>query len=154
MADFSAILSKKADKIVKPPVRPAGTYISVIQGSPSFNKVKTKDGEKPVIQFKIKLISPQSDVDPDQLSEPGLGEVTSWAPLNKDFWVDSPAGEYALTEFLENVLDISKKGKSVAEMLAESPGKQLMVTVIHKPGQNRQTGEAEIYANLGACARA
>jgi len=153
MADFSAILGKKATEVVKPPVKPVGTYIAQIAGLPKQENPTVQGEERVVLSFPIKLLSAQADVDPDKLSAPGMGEIHSWPAFKKDFWIDDPQGEYALTQFLTHTLDIPQEG-TLGEMVAQAVGKQLIAEIIHKPYISKQTGEPEIAANLGKTAKA
>ena len=154
MADFTSVLSKKADDVVKPPVKPAGVYLAQISGLPSQENPTVQGTERVVLSFPVKLIAAQSGVDSDALSNPLLGDISSWQAFKKDFWIDDPQGEFALKNFLTGVLEIASAGKTLGEMVAESVGHQFLVTIIHKPFISKTTGEPDIAANLGPVAKA
>jgi hypothetical protein len=152
MSDFMSILNKPVEDVAKPKPRPVGTYLGAIQGMPAQKMVTVQGEEKPIISFSIKLVMAQGDVDSESLTE--HGDVSSWPPYKKDFWVDTPEGEWALRQFLTNTLAIDAEGgKTFGEMLAEAPGKQLNVGLKHRPFVNKQ-GEAEIATEIGSTAKA
>lgn len=155
MVDFVDILSKKVDEVEKPKPRPVGTYLASIAGMPKQKKVNVQGEEKPIISFSCKILAPREDVDQGDLAE--HGDPSAWMPFNRDIWVDSPEGEWALRQFLQNTLDIDPgpkgKSKSLGEMCAEAPGRQLLITLKHRPFQNK-AGEMEIATEIGATAKA
>ncbi len=151
MVDFTAALNTSVDAVEKPKPRPVGSYTAVLVGMPSQKTVVVQGDEKPIISFSCKVISAGPDVDQDALAE--CGDLSSWPPFKRDIWIDSPEGQFALKQFLTNTLDLDAKGKSFAELLAESPGKQLTITLKHRPFMNRD-GEADISTEIGATAKA
>lgn len=154
MPDFTDVLGKKAADVEKPVPKPVGSYLASIQGMPKQKKVNAQDEERLIISFACKAQSPMDDVDADDLANPKVGEVSIWPSFNRDFWVDTPEGEYQLREFLTKVLDIEPEDKTLGEMCAESPGKQLIITLKHRPYTDRNTNEAEIATDIGGVAKA
>lgn len=158
MVDFAAILGKKATDIEKPLPKPTGTYLGQITGMPEQRTVTVNGEERGILARKVRLIMPLADVDQSAIGSKGIGEITSWAPFSYDSWIDTPEGEFQYREFLVNVLGIDpgtpKNPRSLGEMAAEEAGKQLSVTIIHKPYTNKSTGQPEIAANIGAVAKA
>lgn len=156
MVDFTSVLSKKTSEVEKPKPKPVGTYLSTVSGMPKQKSITVQGEEKGIISFSIKLMSPQEDVDQEDLANFG-SDVTSWPPFNRDIWIDSPEGEWALRQFLTNTLGIEpgegKNEKTLGEMCAEAPGKQLLATLKHRPFMNKQN-EAEISTEIGATAKA
>jgi hypothetical protein len=150
MVDFTSILSLKADGVEKPKPKPTGSYLAAIVGHPAQKEVKVQGEEKPIISFQCKVIAPGPDV---SLSSED-GDPSSWAPFRHDIWVDGPEGQYRLRAFLENTLGLAVKGKSFSELLAEVPGKQLMIVLKHRPYIDRDSGEAAIAAEIGTTAKA
>lgn len=154
MPDFTDILSKKASTVEKPVPKPVGSYLAVIQGMPKQKKVNVQGEERLIVSFSCKAKSPMEDVDADDLANPRVGEIDTWPPFNKDIWVDTPEGEFQLAQFLENTLDIDPDKKSLGEMCAEAPGRQLVITLKHRPYTDKNTNEAEIATDIGATAKA
>lgn len=127
MTTFADILNKQAEAIEKPKPRPLGTYYAVVQGMPKQKMVKD---DTPLLDYMFKLTGAKqlndSTVDP--------GDITEWAPMSKAFFLGSEENEYAHRQFLINTLGISADGgKTVGEMVAESPGKQVLVELKHEP---------------------
>jgi hypothetical protein len=125
---FADILNRPAQDIEKPKPRPRGAYIAVIQGMPKQKEVGAD--QTPVISYLFKLLSPQ------QLDDPStdVSNIQDWGPMSKDFWINNDAAEYTHRSFLENTLGISAEGgKTTGQMVAESPGKQALVTLKHEP---------------------
>jgi hypothetical protein len=158
MADFTEILGKKAADVEKPVPKPVGSYLSSIQGMPKQKKVNVQGEERLIVSFSCKASSPMEDVDLDDLNNPKVGEISTWPSFNKDIWIDTPEGEYQLEQFLTNVLGVEpgegKNSKSLGEMCAEAPGRQLIITLKHRPYTDRNTNEAEIATDIGATAKA
>jgi hypothetical protein len=154
MVDFTDILGKKAAEVEKPRPKPTGTYLASIQGMPKQKKVMVQGEERAILSFSCKIMAPRGeDVDLDELADPKVGDISTWPTYNKDIWIDTPEGEYALGQFLENVLGIEPAKKSLGEMAAESPGKQLLVTLKHRPYTDKNTNEAEIATEIGGTAK-
>jgi hypothetical protein len=153
MVDFTEILNKKAADTEEPKPLPTGTFLAAVQSLPEQRTVETKDGDRAVLRFKCKLIMPKDDVDMEKLAE-AAPDLAAYMPQNHDIWVDTPAGEFALQQFLKETLGLElesgKTKKSYSELLPESVGKQLLVTIIHKMGM--RDGKPTIFVNIGSVA--
>jgi hypothetical protein len=152
---FADILNKKAADTEEPKPTPTGTYLMGVSSLPEQRVVETKDGDRAVLRFKCKIISPQADVDMERLSEAaGEGGVVAMPPINHDLWVDTPQGEFALQMFLRDTLGLDlmdgREKKSYSQLLPESVGKQLLGTVIHKMGM--RDNKPTIFVNIGSVA--
>lgn len=152
MADFTEILGKKATDVEKPRPKPVGTYLAAIHGMPKQKTVAVQGEERKILSFSCKLMAARDDVDQDELADPKVGEVTTWPSFNRDIWIDTPEGEFALRKFLTDTLGIEPGNKSLGEMVAEAPGKQLLVTLRHRPYTDKNTNEAEIATEIGSTA--
>lgn len=146
--NFTSVLDKPADAIVKPKPMPLGTYVAAVQGLPKLREVG-QDKSK-VIDFNLKLISPYKDVDPDRLTE--FGDLSKARPLQKSIFYDTPDGEWALLQFLTDHLGIEKGSKTIREMLPETVGRQCLATTKHEPYVNAN-GQAEIASRVQATAK-
>lgn len=158
MADFSSILNKKASEIEKPLPKPPGTYLGMVVGLPNQRTVNTKDGERLILSHRLKAMAPMEDVDRDLLSDPKVGDIQTWPSFSKDFWVDSPEGENQYKEFLVNILGIDPgppdNSKTLGEMAAETPSKQLVFELKHRPFTDKNTNEPGIATDVGTLAKA
>jgi hypothetical protein len=153
MVDFTEILGKKAAEVEKPRPKPTGTYLAAVQGMPKQKTAMVQGEERKILSFSIKVMAPRGDdVDQEELADPKVGEISAWPSFNKDIWIDTPEGEHALRMFLQNTLAIEPGKKSLGEMAAEAPGKQLLVTLKHRPYTDKNTNEAEIATDIGATA--
>lgn len=156
-ADFTEILGKKAVDVEKPLPKPTGTYLAAIQGMPKQKTPQVAGEERKILSFSCKMIQPRGDdVDLEALDDPKVGEISAWPSFNHDIWVDTPEGEYTLRMFLTNVLGIepgsAKDSKSLGQMVAEAPGKQLLCTLKHRPYTDKNTQQAEIATDIGSTA--
>lgn len=152
MPNFSEILSKPVESVEKPKPKPVGTYIGSVVGMPVDRTVKVQGEERGILEFKLKLSSPYEGVDADQLA--ASGDVSAWPPFQYTIWYDTPEGEFQLRNFVENTLSIDAAGgKTFGELIAQAPGKQLLVTLKHRPYQDKNTGEAEIATDVGSVAK-
>lgn len=131
--NFMDILDKPADSIEAPKPLAVGTYLGIISAPHSEKEVganKTK-----FVSWPVKLIQPQSDVDVAALNESltskdGTVKSLSEVKMNYDMALTDNSAHIVL-DWLENTLGIDKSGKTMRQMLAETVGKQMLVTVKH-----------------------
>lgn len=144
---FTDILSRPAASIEKPKPRPLGTYYASVVGMPVQRTLKD---ETNILDYKFKLTSVKALEDPDQIA--ATQELSSWAPLTKGFFMNSEEAEFAHRQFLINTLGIEAGDKTIGQMVAESPGKQVLVTTKHRPYTDAN-GEAGIATDIASVAR-
>lgn len=146
MVDFTSILSKKISETEKPKPRPTGNYRGVCVGMPTQKEAKVQGEDRAIISFKIKLQLPLEDVDQSKLAE--HGDLSSWPTFNRDIWVDTPEGEWALRAFITDTLALEiDDDKTFGEVLAETAGCPLVVTLGHNPYTDKQ-GQPQIGTNI------
>lgn len=148
MADFMDVLNQKASDVEKPKPRPAGTYLGTIIGMP--DQVERKDNK--MLEFKVKLMMAKDDVDREKLDE--QPELSGWAPLKYTVFVNDP---WPLKRFLTEVLEIDpgdeSDPKTLGQMVAEAPGKQILATIQHRPYMTADN-QPEISAEIKGVAKA
>lgn len=144
MANFADVLNKPAAEVEKPKPYPVGTYHCLVDGPAAIEKVGKKQTDAAI--FKYKILAPGPDVDPSALAEIPGGMAGK--QLRHTMWLTEDS-LYRLTQLLEDHMGIDKAGKTVGEMLAEAPGRQLMVTVGHRPSEDGQT----LYSEVKSTAR-
>src|SRR4051812_21378179 len=148
MADFQSILNKPAESIEKPKPRPPGTYLCIVHGQYKQREIN----DKPIIEIPLKTMQAQEDVDQAQLTEAGgVGNI-----VTQTFWLlnnDGNDNSWPLVKFLENDLGIEKTGKTLAQMLSEAPGKQVLATLKHEIYTDKATGEPAIAVRVGSTAK-
>lgn len=153
-ADFNDVLNMKPSEIEKPKPRPIGTYLGAVTKY-ELRDVDTKQGPRKIADFHVKLIMAQNVEDQEALAE--QGNVGDWYPFVHGIFYETPEGRYNLKQFLTETLDISpgsgKNEKTISEMIAESNGKQLLVTLKHDPYLSKQ-GTPEIASRIGSVAKA
>jgi len=152
MVDFTDVLSQNISEVEKPKPKPVGTYLGVIQGMPKQRAVTPKAGgdDMPVMAFTIKLIAP-IQVDAEKLAD--APEISTWGTFQHDMFLHTEGGIYAFKQFLTQTLGIDGSDKTLAQAVAEAPGKQVAVTLKHEPYVNR-SGEAEIGTRIESIAAA
>lgn len=147
MANFTDILNKPAEAVEKPKPRPVGTYLCLVNGPHKQREVN----DKPIIEIALKTMQAQADVDQAALAEAGgVGNV-----VTQTFWLvnnDGGDNSWPLVNFLENHLGIEKAGKSIAQMLSEAPGKQVLATLKHEIYTDK-AGEPAIAVRVGGTAK-
>jgi hypothetical protein len=149
MPNFEEILNKPASSITAPQPIPTGTYHCLVEGpaTPGKSSVKQTD----FLQFKYKILSPRDDVDAAKAAEQQvIGKF-----ITQDFYVtENETTQFMLKEFCTDTLGIEEsdgngQSKSLKELVAEAPGKQLLVNIVH----NLSRDGKRIYHNVGSTAR-
>ena len=134
MPSFEEILNRPASETKAPQAYPVGTYHTLIDGPPTPGKSSQKQTD--FLQFKHKILSPMQDVDAAQAAEQQIvGKV-----ISNDYYITEGAA-WRLKELLVDHLGIEEangKGeeKSLREMVAEAPGKQVLVKLRHELSQD------------------
>lgn len=140
--DWNSILNKKPEEAEKPKPTPAGNYIAIILK----HEFKEANNEKktPYVQYTLKLVSPQPDVDQAALQEAGGMEKISARTVTLDQYMTEDS-MWRHREFLEKTCKINFGGRSWQPVIAETTNKQIMVhmaqSVSKKDGQT-------IYSNV------
>jgi hypothetical protein len=127
MPSFEEILNMPASEIKAPQAFPVGTYHCIVDGVPEAGKSSQKGTD--YLRFKFKILSAQPDVNAAEALE---AQVQNKFIYSDYYIVDTAV--WRLTELLE-ILGISvgeKESRSIKEMLAEVPGKQLLVKLKHE----------------------
>lgn len=131
MASFEEIMNKPASEIKAPQAYPPGTYHCLVDGPPTVGESARQNK---FWTFKFKILEAQKDVDAHAAAEQQVvGKI-----INADYYV-TDAAAYRMIEMLTDHLGIDKgpaPGKSPTELLAEAPGKQLLVNLVHDVSQD------------------
>jgi len=129
---FADILNTPMNEVEKPKPRPVGSYIGVIQGAHKIEKIGKNETQAAI--FTVKLIAPGPDVDPGELAAAGgIGERTVRVTqfLTKD-------ALWRLKEFLL-ALGIEEGRGSMAEAMAQTPNRQALFKIKHRPSPDGMT---------------
>jgi hypothetical protein len=139
MPSFEDILNKTTSDVTAPPPYPAGTYLAVTEGVPVWGKSSVQQTKQ--IQFKAKLLQAMPDVNQEKLSEwaeqtgsPLIGSQSVYLT----YYDPQP---HRLTEFLSH---LGLGSLTVREAIEESPGRQFIVTIRHRPSQDGTRIMAEV----------
>ncbi len=144
MPSFADVLNTKVSDIKAAPPWPVGTYLMVIEGMPEYidNNAKTKKG----LAHKAKILQIMQDVDQDKVvdwqdeTKEKLTGQTLYGPASGiTFW--EPNLSY-LTTFYTNI-GLGELALSMA--ISESPGRQFLAVVRHRPSQDGKRMEHFIH---------
>lgn len=139
MVDFSQVLQENIGDIERPVLAPPGTYRMMVTKHPDI----LERSEYQIIEFSLKAIEAQPDVDEDELK--AFGDVTSILsryaflfPTGEDATEnDTQRSLFRLKTFLEDHLQVDDAAKmSVNEALSASTNCQCLATILHKPDKN------------------
>lgn len=152
MSTFESILTSttRLDDIKDIPPIPAGTYFTQIVGP--HEMIKSGKKQTDGAQITLRLLQAKDDVDADALashleaSNRNLQDVQ----MKYVFW-DSPYLEQSLRNFFRNAMGFDGDW-SVAQCFANIPGKNVLVSVKHRPvqandGTMRISAEVDTFAN-------
>ncbi|MBM61942.1 MAG: hypothetical protein CL484_03200 [Acidobacteria bacterium] len=142
MVDFASALDTKANDVEKPPVQPQGTYIWTVTKVPSIST--SKSGEWSIVEFPIKAVSAEDDVDPEELEEFGslngaMNRISFMAPT-----ADTPEAEadrtkalYRIKKFCQNTLRVdAEEDASIRELLDAAVNCQFMAQATWRPSDD------------------
>lgn len=134
MANFQDILQKKASEIKPPPAYPVGTYHCLVDGPPAQEESSQK--KTPCRTYKFKIIAPMGDVNATEAAEQQIvGKMISGQAAGAAFYLTEDA-VWRYKEFLTEHLGIEEGEKSLLELEAEAPGKQVLVKLRHEISQD------------------
>lgn len=137
--NFSSILDEAPSEVDRPKPLPVGTYTTIIQGLPRFDKSTKKQTE--YVEFTHKILAAGDDVDQEELAS--MGGIKDKTMKNTYYLTE--ASKWRLDEFLTHC-GINLDGESSRrEMVEQTPGKQVGIYVTHEASQD---GTA-VYAKIG-----
>lgn len=130
--DFSAALDTNANDVQKPKVLPQGTYTWTITKQ-AMNSISSAKGDWDVVDFTVRAVSAEDDVDPDELEEFGalssaLNRVSFMFNKAADGQNDRDKALYNLTKFLRETLSVEPG--TVREMIAMAPNNQFLARAV------------------------
>lgn len=134
MASFEEILGMKSSEIKPPQAYPPGTYHCLVDGPPQPGKSSQKQTD--FLGFKFKILTPMQDVDAALAAEAQVvGKI-----ITGEYYITDGA-KWRLKEMLVDHLGINTNEgqpneKSLRELVAEAPGKQLLVKLRHELSQD------------------
>lgn len=147
---FASILDRPANEIERPKPLPVGTYTTILQGMPRQDKSAKK--QTPFVEFTHKIISAGEDVDHDDLTSyltAKDGSVKSLQDVTiKNTYYITEGSAFMLQDFLKNCGFDIEGDQSMRQMLDETPGRQVNITIRHEASQDGQS----VFARIGGTA--
>lgn len=142
--NFTSILDEQPTEISRPKPLPAGTYTCVVQGQPRYDKSSRKQTD--FVEFTLRPVSAEEDVDQDELNESGGLEGKT---IRATYYLTEDA-VYRLDEFHEHCgIDISEPASRRARN-EECVNATVIAVVKHRASDDGQ----RIFAELARTAAA
>jgi len=131
---FQDALDRKGEEIARPPIAPVGTYLWTVSKMPTMDSIA--DGRFDVVDFTLKCVQPQEDVDPDALAE--YGDIAGLTRrhrflFNTEDEANFKRTEYNMKRFVQEHLGVDMSGKSWKEALAECVNCQCLASIKWRP---------------------
>lgn len=141
--DFQDLLNTNAEDAVRPPARPGGTYRATLKSS--ADTISTKKRTKG-LEMTFSDLEPLGDVDQDAWKEycnsPAVKPEED--TMSDSFWITSKS-LYRLREFCE-ACGVTPAGKTILQMVADSVGERLLLTVQQNVGERSTFSQITGYA--------
>lgn len=142
--NFASILDEAPTEIDRPKPLPAGTYLCIVAGTPLYDKSSKKG--TPFVQFNLKPIAAESDVDDEDLAEMGGFEGRN---IRATFYLTGDA-VFRLDEFHQHCgLDLSEE-QSRRQRNDEVVNAQVRAVVKHRASEDGSQIFAELARTLAS----
>ena len=129
--NFASILDESPTEAHDIPLIPQGTYTAVVQGAPRYDK-STKKGTE-FIEFTLKLIAAEDDVDADELDNIGGIEDKS---IKATFYYENDYGLRGLDLFHQHCgIDLGD-GQTRRQRSDDCMNAEVRIFVKHEPSQD------------------
>lgn len=148
MVTFGSILDKPSTSIERPKPLPQGNYVCILKGLPKEGKAKT--GTE-YYEFAPEIQQPLEDVSSTDIEV--YGSVVGKTIPRCTFYITEDS-IWRLKKFLVDDLELEEEEKSLRQLVSESPGKQLVCTVRHKPSDDGKNVYAEFAGSAPVSALA
>lgn len=137
--NFQDLLSMPAESAEAPAALPSGVYC-VIPVSFQMRKVDTKNGERDVLTYQMRVTEPAEGVNPDDLVERGIELPRN---IRHDFFLTKDS-MHVLRKFFENLnMDISRPFN---DLIPEAVNMELKAVVTETPSKN--PGDDRVFNNI------
>jgi hypothetical protein len=135
-ANFEEILKRPTKDISMPQPLPVGTYHCIVDGPPTHEESSLK--KTPCRVYKFKIMAPMGDVNAKEAAEQQVvGKIIGGQYSGAAFYITEESA-FRYVEFLEDHLGIDNTDgtKSLEQLEAEAPGRQLLVKIKHEISQD------------------
>ena len=150
-ASFESILDTPAEAVERPKPLPVGTYDVIVKGMPEHGQSSQK--KTPFVRFTYALTEAHEDVDEDELAALLTDKDGKAVPISertiKDTYYTTPDALFRLTDCLDN-MGIDGDGKTIRQMLDETPNASLRIQVSHRSQDNSDQIFAEVKRTMKA----
>lgn len=150
--DFTSALETTANDVEKPLDLPQGTYIWTVTKVPSQNT--SQSGEWNIVEFPVKPVSAEDDVDEDDLEAFGpvgsaQSRVSFMFPTDPDRENDFKKTLFRMKKFLQETLAVDcDDNATISEMLANSVNCQFLASCTWRQVDENTYVEVKNYAPL------
>lgn len=152
MVNFTDALDTRASDVEKPPVLPQGTYVWTVSKVPTIST--SASGDWDIIEFPIRAVSAEGDVDPDDLEAFGslssaMNRISFMAPTAPEKSTDRDRTLYRLKMFLLNTLRVdASDNPTMKEMLAMSVNHQFLAQAVWRQVEGETYVDVKNHAPL------
>lgn len=151
MSNFASILDRPSTEIERPKPLPQGTYSTVVNGLPRYDKSSKKQTE--FVEFTLKVLAAGEDVDEDDLKAwmqkpDGTTRSLADASIRATYYLTEDAA-WRLKKFLEDLGTTDEDG-SLRQRIEMAPGRQVNVFMKHRASEDGSTTFAEIGSTAPA----
>lgn len=139
MTNFAELLKTKVSDAKAPPTIPPGTYTCQVE---TYETGESNQKKTPYIRFKLKLLSPEADVDFSETE--GGAEAILGRSVNDTYYLTEDA-LFRLRDFFEKCGLEMDDSRELGEYLPEVQGQVVLASIINKPSpQNPERMYTEI----------
>lgn len=128
--NFASILDESPTEVSAPLPLPQGTYHCVVQGLPRYDKTSKKQTD--FVEFTLKPIAAEEDVDPNELDEVGGLDGKT---IRAQFFITEDA-VYRLDEFHEHCGVDLNDGQTRRQRSEAVVNAEVRVFMKHEPSQD------------------
>lgn len=150
--DFAAALDVNVNDIERPLDLPQGTYIWAVSKVPETTT--SKSGEWTIVEFPLKAISAEDDVDSEALAEFGAltsvrNRINFMLPNDPDKKNDVAATLFRIKKFLTEVLRVDTEGNpTLKEMMANCVNHQFLGQAVWRIDGDQTYVDVKNYSAL------
>lgn len=152
MVNFADVLDTRVGDIPEPKNLPQGTYIWNVYKAPRISQAKSGDWD--IVEFPLKVVAAEGDVDPDELEEFGdvagtMNRISFMFPTDPEKKNDHARSMDQLKRFLTTTLRVEgDEDSTMKELLAGSANCQfLAIASWRQVGENTYV-DVKNYAPL------
>ncbi len=142
-SNFQDLLNTNAEDAVRPPARPGGTYRATLKAAADTLSSKKRT---PGLEMNFTDLEPLSDVDTAAYEAYCASPAVKIEEdsMSDSFWLTTKS-LYRLREFCE-ACGVAAKGKTILQMVGDSIGARVLLTVTQNVGDKGTYSQISGYA--------